>query len=80
MSNKQPMHRIVPGPYYNANGFAIAIVAVITEGIDWAAYIGATTDRIPMERTRLFVASRGCKLEEPIARAVFDIPSLPYRY
>ena len=29
------------GRYWNSNGKGIAIVASITENIDWAAYIGA---------------------------------------
>jgi hypothetical protein len=34
------MRKIIKGRYWNSNGFAVAIVAVITEGIDWAAYKG----------------------------------------
>jgi len=32
---------IIEGRYWNSNGKGIAIVASITKGIDWAAYIGA---------------------------------------
>jgi len=38
-------HLAIEGGYWNANGFAVAIVAVVNEGgVDWAAYIGATPD------------------------------------
>ncbi|GAH77484.1 unnamed protein product, partial [marine sediment metagenome] len=49
--------------YYNASSFAISIVAVINEGIDWAAYIGSTTNLITSEEETIkFVAKHGCKL------------------
>lgn len=41
-------HQLVSGAYWNANGFAVAIVAVVTPGVDWAAYIGATPDFGPV--------------------------------
>jgi len=67
------------GRYYNANGFAVAIVAVINEGCDWAAYIGATDGDVPMEQTVEFVARHGCKVEQALAEAVFGRLVLPYR-
>jgi len=72
---------IVSGRYYNANGSAVAIIAVVTEGIDWAAYIGGTQPDIPMEETQKWVAKYGCKLSEADARHYFgeDVTSLPYR-
>lgn len=66
--------------YYNTNGSAVAIVAVVTEGIDWAAYIGGTNANIPKEETVEWVAMKGCKLREEDARHFFPHIKLPYRY
>lgn len=59
------------GRYYNANGCAVAIVAVVTEGIDWAVYIGATQPDVPQEETVEWVAKHGCKLSIEDARHYF---------
>lgn len=65
--------------YYNSNGFAVAIVAVITEGVDWAAYIGGT-DLIQRERDAVeWVAEKGDKLSSEDARYYFPDIDLPYR-
>ena len=65
--------------YFSANGFAVAIVASITKGIDWSAYIGA--DQSSKERnTLMFVKDYGCKLTEKDARYFFPDIKLPYRY
>lgn len=42
-------HVVVEGRYWNANGFAVAIVAVINPEVDWAAYIGASPDFGPVK-------------------------------
>ena len=69
----------VRGRYYNSSGYAIAIVACITQDIDWAAYIGADDgSRLEIE-TIEFVLSWGCKLSEKDARYYFPDIELPYR-
>lgn len=65
--------------YYNANGFSLAIVASITKGVDWAAYIGSCTSQISEEETLQFVKDYGCKLSEKDARYYFPEIQLPYR-
>lgn len=66
--------------YYNASDFAISIIAVINEGIDWAAYIGATNSLITSkEETIGFVAKHGCKLTKKDAKYYFPDIELRYR-
>jgi hypothetical protein len=65
--------------YYNANGFAVTIVASITEGIDWAAYIGATDSFKTEEETAEWVVKHGCKLARKDAMHFFPDIDLPYR-
>lgn len=71
--------RLIEARYYNANYYATAIVAVITEGIDWAAYIGGADKSITEKEAVKFVADRGCKLSENDARHYFPDIKLPYR-
>ncbi len=64
--------------YWNTNGKGITIVASISEGIDWAAYIGA--DEGWEEQACIEWAARyGAKLSEPDARHFFPAITLPYR-
>ena len=74
-------HEAIEGRYFNANGFSLAIVASITKGIDWAAYIGShsSTNRSE-EETLHFVKDKGCKLSEKDARHFFPDIQMPYRY
>jgi len=72
--------KIIEGRYYNANYYATAIVAVITEGVDWAAYIGGAPADLPERETVEFVAARGCKLSKNDAKHFFPEITLPYRY
>jgi hypothetical protein len=73
------MRKVVEGRYWNTGGVAIAIVAVITEGIDWSAYIGGTPDT-RKEATAVEHAARyGAKLSEREARFYFPDIKLPYR-
>ena len=66
--------------YYNANDFAISIIAVINEGFDWAAYIGSTDSRITSEGETIdFVAKHGCKLTKKDAMYYFPDIKLRYR-
>ena len=70
----------IEGRYYNANEFAVAIVASITHEIDWAAYIGATLGSLSEGETVRDVNKNGCKLSEKDARHFFPEIELPYRH
>ena len=67
------------GRYWNANDYAVAIVAVITEEIDWAAYIGGADSRVPVSEAIAFVADYGSKLARQDAEYFFPGIDLPYR-
>ena len=66
--------------FWNHGGKQLAIVACVTEGVDWAAYIG--TDA-PYSRTEVdtlrYVAEWGCKLSKEDANYFFPNIDLPYR-
>ena len=65
--------------FYNASSFAISIIAVINEGLDWAAYIGSTDSRITSgDAIMAFVAERGCKLTKK--DAMYYFPDIKERY
>lgn len=64
--------------YWNANGYATAIVAVKGDVDDWAAYIGGC-DPWSEEEAYDFVARFGCKLREDEARFFFPNIELAYR-
>ena len=68
----------IEGRYFCANGYSLAIVASVTKGIDWAAYIGADQSESE-EETLHFVRGYGCKLLEEDARYFFPDIKLPYR-
>jgi len=66
--------------FWNQGGKQIAIVAVITKGIDWAAYIGTDApDSYTEQGTLDYVANSGCKLSEKDARHFFPDIELSYR-
>ena len=65
--------------YWNTNGKGIAIVASITEGIDWAAYIGADDGWSENECVR-WTKDYGAKLQESDARYFFPDIELKYRH
>ena len=69
---------IEEGRYWNSNGKGITIVAVTTEGIDWAAYIGADNGW-EEEACIKWAVEYGAKLSEVDARHFFPAISLPYR-
>ena len=69
----------IEGRYWNSDGKGIAVVASITEGIDWAAYIGGTDHTVPEEEAVRYVRDYGCKLSEADARHFFPDIKLPYR-
>ena len=87
-SNTQtlPYHRFQTNPnqdfyegrYWNTNGFGVAIVAVVTRDIDWAAYIRADSGYNEQDCCR-WAASHGVKLLEKDARYYFPEIKLPYR-
>ena len=71
--------QLTTGRYYNANYYATAIVASITEGIDWAAYIGGADYTVSEELAVEYVRDYGCKLSKSDARHFFPDIKLPYR-
>ena len=66
--------------YWNSNGKAAAIVAVISEGIDWAAYAGGVDSNLSRSEASYFVAQNGEKLTDQDAWYFFPEIELPYRY
>ena len=67
--------------FWNQGGKHVAIVACITKGIDWAAYIGTDApDSYTEDGTLAHVAKWGCKLSEKDARYFFPDVELPYRH
>jgi len=69
------------GRFWNCQGKHIAIVAVVTKSIDWAAYIGSDAPNSWQEKATLsYVAAKGCKLTEEDARYFFPEIKLGYRY
>ena len=71
--------------YFNANGFACGIVAVITRDDDghvitWAAYMGGT-DLVQREKDAIdWIAENGCKISlEDAAHYYSWLPANKYR-
>lgn len=73
----------IEGRFWNHGGKQLAVVAVETKKVDWAAYIGTDAPDSTTElETLKHVAIYGCKLTEAEARFFFpDMPDikLPYR-
>ena len=69
---------IKEGRYWNSNGKGITVAASFTEGIDWAAYIGADNGW-EEENCCKWAAEYGAKLSEADARHFFPGIELPYR-
>ena len=67
------------GLYCNSNHHACAVVAVITTGIDWAAYINGCDVHATEADCVREVADYGAKLSESNARHFFPDIDLPYR-
>ena len=65
--------------YYNSNYYAVAIVASITEGIDWAAYIGGADYLLSEKEAVEYVRDYGDKLSRKDAIYFFPNIKLPYR-
>lgn len=66
------------GRYWNANGYATAVVASIGDEGAWSAYIGGCPPKSEEEGLQI-VARDGCKLSEEDARHFFPDLDLPYR-
>ena len=66
------------GRYWNTNGVGICIVAVVTEGVDWAAYIGSDNG-CSEEKCLQWTAENGAKLSAEDAQHFFSEIKLQYR-
>jgi len=67
--------------YFNAQGWAVAIVASVIHGIDWGVYIGATFGSLTEQETIDYVVKWDCKMREEDARYFFpELKETPYRY
>ena len=71
-------NRIASEARYWNNGFGICIAASITEGVDWAAYIGAD-DGYSEESCKDNTLLNGAKLSKEDAKYFFPNIDLPYR-
>lgn len=76
-----PGHRVYEGRYWNANFYAVVIVATVTLGRDWAAYIGSAGSGVRGVEALMEVAEKGCKMSEEDAKYYFPYIAdvLPYR-
>ena len=68
----------IRGRYWNANGKGMCIMAAVTSGIDWAAYIG-TDDGWNEEHCMKWAEEYGAKLSSEDAKHFFPDIALPYR-
>lgn len=81
MSRELGVKYTIERRYFNAQGWAVAIVASITHGIDWGVYIGATWGPMSEKETMEYVVKNGCKMQEEDARYYFpELKSMPYRH
>lgn len=64
--------------FWCSNSCSIAIIASITYGVDWAAYIGSDNSQAE-DDTLQYVSRWGNKLSEKDARYFFPEIELPYR-
>ena len=65
------------GRYWNTNGNGVAVIASVSGGREWAAYIGASGPESE-EECLAQVARWGAKLSERDARHFFPLIDLPY--
>lgn len=77
---KEPVgkRQTIEGRYWNSGGHGMTIIAVITHGIDWAAYIGADDGREEEACIRNAV-DYGAKLSRLDAEHFFPDIKLSYR-
>ena len=81
MSQERGTRYSVTARYFNAQGWAVAIVASVTHGIDWGVYIGATWGPMSEKETIEYVDKHGCKMREEDARYYFpELKNVPYRH
>jgi len=80
MSRERGAKYTVEGRYFNAQGWAVAIVASVTHEVDWGAYIGSTWGPLSEAETINYVAKYGCKIPEKDARHFFPEMKLAYRH
>ena len=81
MSRERGTKYSIEGRYFNAQGWAVAIVASVTQGVDWAAYIGATFGPLSEEETMQNVVKHECKMQEKDARYYFpELKNAAYRH
>ena len=70
---------LVPGRYFNSNGFAVSIVAAVNtyqgEILDWCAYIAGTDQTFHEEDAHEWAAEWGDKMRQEDAHHFF--PYLP---
>ena len=86
MADTPPYHQFMrtetragyEGRYWNANGKGIAVVAIVKDGVDWSAYIGADNGYLEKECLN-WTTKYGAKLREADARHFFPDIDLPYR-
>ena len=67
------------GRYWNPDSQNICIVASITKGVDWAAYIGACPGAHTEDEALLDATEWGAKLSQKDAQYFFPEIKLPYR-
>jgi len=65
------------GFYVNANGYAVAVVAVVRPFVDWTAYVGGCNLTQHEEDAVRWIARYGAKL--PYEHAHHFFPDLPWR-
>jgi len=75
---EEGIRRFYEGRYWNANGKAVSIIAVVTGDIDWATYIGADNG-YREEDCLVWTAEKGVKLLAQDAKHFFPDIKLPYR-
>jgi len=81
VKRKKMARRVIRSRYWNCNGVAIAIVAVASEVIDWAADIGGGCGSMTEHEKDAveWTAKYGAKLHEEDAQYFFPYIALPYR-
>ena len=75
--------RLIPELLSNMERYSVILVAVITEGIDWAAYIGGASsiiDDTDLKSKAQVVALEGDKVLPEVAKIYFPNIKEPYRW
>lgn len=67
----------IEGRYWNSNGRGICVVAIVNEGIDWTAYVGAD-DGEDESHCIGWTTNYGIKLSEEDAKHFF--PEIATKY